>query len=77
MLPGMRVDFCDENDAVIGQAFLEDDGTLRLEGVAEKISDVFVVDEDGREATPEDPETYLRSLPSAFRSPYLHASLVP
>jgi hypothetical protein len=73
----MRVDFCDENDAVIGQAILDDDGTLRLEGCATKISGVFVVGEDGQEATPEDPEAYLRALPSAFRSPYLHASLVP
>jgi hypothetical protein len=71
----MRVDFCNENDEVIGQAFLDDDGTIRTEGYASKIDDVFVAGPDG-EKTPADGAAYLEALPFAFRSPYLRACLV-
>lgn len=72
----MQVDFCDETDTVIGQAFLEEDGTLRLEGMAANIGDTLVIGPNGPK-TPEDGADYLRALPFTFRNAYCHAVLVP
>jgi hypothetical protein len=71
----MRVDFTNERSEVIGQAFLNDDGSIRFEGFATKIGDTLVVGPRG-EKTPEDGAEYLYALPFTFRNAYCHAVLV-
>lgn len=72
----MRVDFCNENDSVVGQVSLDDHGSLRFEGCAIGIeAGTAVIGPDGLK-TPEDGEDYLYALPFTFRNAYMHACLV-
>jgi hypothetical protein len=71
----MRVEIRNRDKQPIATVALKDDGVAEVQP-AGALDGINVIAPGPRLVRPEDGEEYLRTLPFAFRSPYLYAVLV-